>query len=63
MSVPKDMDAAQADKYVFRWRLPEVLQQLYFLAAKEGKMRIVKDAKKWLKEQKRLDAPQVAAKR
>ena len=63
MTVTEDMDPAEAKKYVFkrfRWRLPEVLQELYFVATKEGK---IKEAKKWLNEQERVDAPQVAAKR
>ena len=60
------MDPAEAEKYVFkrfRWRPPEVLQVLYFLATKEGKIKTLKEAKKWLNEQVRVDAPQVAAKR
>ena len=39
MTVSEDMDPAEAEKYVFkpfRWRLPEVLQELYFVATKEG---------------------------
>ena len=66
MTVTEDMDPAEADKYVFkrfRWRLPEVLQELYFLATKEGKIKTVKEAQKWLNEQEQVDAPQVAAKR
>ena len=66
MTVTEDMDPAEAEKYVFkrfRWRLPEVLQELYFVATKEGKIKTIKEAKKWLKEQERVDAPQVAAKR
>ena len=54
------------EKYVFkrfRWRLPEVLQELYFVATKKGKIKTLKEAKKWLNEQERVDAPQVAAKR
>ena len=54
------------EKYVFRrfrYRLPEVLQGLYFVATKEGKIKTLKEAKKWLNEQERVDAPQVAAKR
>ena len=65
MTVTEDMDPAEAEKYVFkrfRWRLPEVLQELYFVATKEGKMKTLKEAKKWLNEQERVDAPQVAAK-
>ena len=37
MTVTEDMDPAEAGKYVFkrfRWRLPEVLQELYFVATK-----------------------------
>ena len=66
MTVTEDMDPADAEKYVFRrfrYRLPEVLQELYFVATKEGKIRTLKEAKKWLNEQDRVDAPQVAAKR
>ena len=66
MTVTEDMDPAQAEKYVFkrfRFRLPEVLQELYFTAAKEGKIKTLKDAKRWLNEQERVDAPQVTAKR
>ena len=66
MTVTEDMDPADAEKYVFkrfRWRLPEVLQELYLVATKEGKIKTLKEAKKWLNEQERVDAPQVAAKR
>ena len=38
MTVTEDMDPAEAEKYVFkrfRYRLPEVLQELYFVAANE----------------------------
>ena len=37
MTVTEDMDPADAEKYVFkrfRWRLPEVLQELYFVASR-----------------------------
>ena len=63
VTVTEDMDPADADKYVFsrfRYRLPEVLQELYFVATKEGKIKTLKEAKKWLNEQERVDAPQVA---
>ena len=66
MTVTEDMDPADAARYVFkrfRYRLPEVLQELYFMATKEGKIKTLKEAKKRLNEQERLDAPQVAAKR
>ena len=66
MTVTEDMDPAEAEKYVFkrfRWRLPEALQELYFVATKEGKIKTLKEAKKWLNEQERVDAPQVAVKR
>ena len=66
VTVTEDMHPADAEKYVFRrfrYRLPEVLQELYFVATKEGKIKTLKEAKKWLNEQERLDAPQVAAKR
>ena len=42
----------------FPWRLPEVLHE-----AKEGKITTLNDAKKWLNEQERVDAPHVAVKR
>ena len=66
VTVTEDMDPADAEKYVFRrfrYRLPEVLGELYFVATKEGKIKTLKEAKRWLNEQERLDAPQVAAKR
>ena len=66
MTVTEDMVPAAAEKHVFKlfqWRLPEVLQELYFVAAKELEIRTLKQAKKWLNEQERLDAPPVAAKR
>ena len=66
VTVTEDMHTADAEKYVFRrfrYRLPEVLQELYFVATKEGKIKTLKEAKMWLNEQERVDAPQVAAKR
>ena len=66
VTVSEDMDPADAEKYVFRrfrYRLLEVLQELYFVATKEEKIKTLKEAKKWLNEQERVDAPQVAAKR
>ena len=66
VTVTEDMDPADAERYVFkrfRYRLPEVLQELYFVATKEGKIKTLKEAKKWLNEQELVDAPQVAAKR
>ena len=66
LTVTEDMPHADAERYVFRrfrYRLPEVLGELYFMATKEGKIRTLKEAKKWLNEQERVDAPQVAAKR
>ena len=66
MTVTEDMDPADAEKYVFkqfRYHLPEVLQELYFMATKEGEIKTLKEAKKSLNGQERLDAPQVAAKR
>ena len=66
MTVTENTDPAAAEKYVlkrFRWRLPEVLQELYFVAAKEGKITTLKKAKKWLNKQERVHAPHVAAKR
>ena len=49
INVTEDMDPAEAEKYVFkrfRWPLPEVLQGLYFVATKEGKIKTLKEAKK-----------------
>ena len=66
MTVTEDMDPAEAEKYVFkrfRWRPSEVLQGLYFVATKEGEIKTLKEAKKWVNEQERVDAPQVAAER
>ena len=66
VTVTEDMDPADAGKYVFRrfrYRLPEMLQEPYFVATKEGKIKTLKEAKKWLNEQEWVDAPQVAAKR
>ena len=66
MTLTEDMGHADAVKYVFkrfRLRLPEVLQELYFVAAKKGNRRTLKEAKKLLKEQEWVDALQVAAKR
>ena len=66
LKVTEDMDPADAERYVFkrfRYRLPEVLQELYFVATKEGKIRTLKEANKWLNEQERVVALQVAAKR
>ena len=66
MTVTEDMDPTETEKYVFKWfryRLPEVLQELYSVATKEGKIKTLKEARKWLNEQERVDAPQVAAKR
>ena len=60
VTVTEDMPPADAEKYVFRrfrYRLPEVLQELYFVATKEGKIKTLKEAKKWLNEQERVDAP------
>ena len=48
VTVTEDMDPADAEKYVFRrfrYRLPEVLQELYFVATKEGKIKTLKEAK------------------
>ena len=45
MTVTEDMDPADAERYVFkrfRYRLPEVLQELYFVATKEGKIKTLK---------------------
>ena len=66
VTVTEDMHPADAEKYVFRrfrYRLPEVLGELYFVATKEGRIQTLKEAKKWLNEQERVDAPQVDAKR
>ena len=65
VTVTEDMDPADVERCVFkrfRYRLPEVLRELYFVATKEGKIKTLKEAKKWLNEQERVDAPQVAAK-
>ena len=66
VTVTEYMDPADAEKYVFRqfrYRLPELLQELYFVATKEGKIKTLKEAKKWLNEQERPDASQLTAKR
>ena len=66
MTVTEDMDPAEAEKSVFkrfRWPLPEVLKVLYFVATKKGKIKTLKEDKKWLNEQERVDAQQMAAKR
>ena len=66
LTVTENLPPADAEKYVFRrfrYRLPEVLGELYFVATKEGRIKTLKEAKKWLNEQERVDAPQVAAKR
>ena len=45
VTVTEDMDPADAERYVFkrfRYRLPEVLQELYFVATKEGKIKTLK---------------------
>ena len=66
LTVTEDLPPADAERYVFRrfrYRLPEVLAELYFVAPKEGRIKTLKEAKKWLNEQERVDAPQVAAKR
>ena len=65
VTVTEDMHPVDAEKYVFRrfrYRLPEVLGEMYFVATKEGRIKTLKEAKKWLNEQERVDAPQVAAK-
>ena len=51
MTVTEDMDPADGEKYVFkrfRYRLQEVLQELYFVATKQVKIKTLKEAKKWL---------------
>ena len=66
MTVTENMGPAATEKYVFkrfRWRLTEVLQGLYFVAANEGRIATLREAKKWLNEQEREDTPQIAAKR
>ena len=53
VTVTEDMDPADAEKYVFRrfrYRMREVLQELYFVATKERKIKTLKEAKKWLNE-------------
>ena len=54
VTVTEDMVPADADKYVFRrfrYRLPDVLQEPYFVATKEGKIKTLKEASKWLNKQ------------
>ena len=54
MTVTEDMDPAAAEKYVpkrFRWRLPELLPELYLVAAREGKITALKKARKLPNEQ------------
>ena len=66
MTVTEDMDPAAAEKDIYkrlRRRLPGVLQELYYVAAKKGNITTLKEAEKWLNRQERVDAPQVAAKR
>ena len=66
LTVTEDLPPADAERYVFRrfrYCLPEVLGELYFVATKEGRIKTLKEANKWLNEQERVDAPQVAAKR
>ena len=56
VTVTEDMHPADAEKYVFRQfrcRLQEVLGELYFVATKEGRIKTLKEAKKWLNEQER----------
>ena len=56
LTVTEDLPPADAEKYVFkrfRYRLPEVLGELYFMATKEGRIKTLKEAKKWLNEQDR----------
>ena len=57
LTVTEDLPPADAERYVFRrfrYRLPEVLGELYFVATKEGRIKTLKEAKKWLNEQERL---------
>ena len=66
MTVTEDMDPAAVEKYVFKrfgWQQPELLQEPYFVAAKEGNIPTLEEARRWLKEQERVYALQVAAKR
>ena len=49
MTVTENMDPAEAERYVFkrfRYHLPEVLQELYSVATKEGKIKTLKEANK-----------------
>ena len=65
VTVTEDMHPADVEKYVFRrfrYHLPEVLGELYFVATKEGRIKTLKETKEWLNDQERVDAPQVAAK-
>ena len=46
VTVTEDMHPADAEKYVFRrfrYRLPEVLGELYFVATKEGRIKTLKE--------------------
>ena len=40
----------------------EVLRELYYTVASKGTSKTLKDARRWLNEQERMDAPQIAAK-
>ena len=65
LTVTEEMDPVAAKKYIYkpsRFRLPEALQELYFTTQKEGKIKSLRDAKRWLNEQDWVDAPQVTAK-
>ena len=66
MTVNETMHPAAAKKHVFKryqWRLPEVLQELYFVVAKDGKIITLGEAKKWINKQEQVDALRIAAKR
>ena len=66
LTVTEDLPPADAERYVFkrfRYRLPEVLGELYFVATKEGENQDPQGRQEVAHEQERVDAPQVAAKR
>ena len=65
MTVNETMHPAAAKKHVFKryqWRLPEVLQELYFVVAKDEKITTLGEAKEWINKQEQVDALRIAAK-
>ena len=67
LTVTEDLPPADAERYVFkRFQVPpagSARRAITSWRPRRGKSRTLKDAKKWLNEQERVDAPQVAAKR